>query len=102
MEEGEQIVVGVNAFDVEDSPAIPTLRVGPEVEERQVENLRKVRASRNQKKWAESLERLEQASRGKENVMPLVLEAVKAYASVGEICDVWREVFGVYRAPVEF
>jgi len=102
VEEGDQIIVGVNYHATEDYPPIPTLRIGPEVEEEQVRRLKKVKASRDQSQWSQSLTRLENASRGKDNIMPYVLDAVRAYASVGEICDVWRKVFGEYRAAVDF
>jgi len=102
VERGDQVVVGVNRYATEERPAVPTLKIGPEVEERQVDRLKKLKAGRDQQAWAKSLERLENASQGKDNLMPYVLEAVKAYASVGEICDVWRKVFGEYRAPAMF
>ncbi len=98
----EQIIVGLNKYDTEDYPPIPTLKIGPEVEKEQVASLKKVKAERDKAKWAESLENLEKASLGKDNLVPFVLEAVKAYASVGEICDVWRKTFGEYKAPADF
>jgi methylmalonyl-CoA mutase N-terminal domain/subunit len=94
--------VGVNRYATEDYPPIPTLKVGPEVEDEQVERLNKVRAERDKEKWSRSMEWLERSSKDEYNVMPYVIDAVKAYASVGEICDVWRKVFGEYRAPAEF
>jgi len=102
LEDDDRIIVGVNAFTDEESTPIPTLRVDPEVEVDQVQSLRAVREKRDQKRWKKSLDRLRKASEGGGNVMPHVLEAVKAYASVGEICNIWREVFGEYRAPAEF
>ncbi|HUT55065.1 MAG TPA: methylmalonyl-CoA mutase family protein [bacterium] len=102
VESGGQVVVGVNYHATEDYPPIPTLRIGSEVEAQQVERLRKLRRTRDQAAWATSLTRLENASRGKDNLMPFVLDAVRAYASVGEICDVWRKTFGEYRAVEYF
>jgi methylmalonyl-CoA mutase N-terminal domain/subunit len=102
LEEGTQIIVGVNLHAEEGSPPIPTLRIGPEVEAEQIERLRQVRRERDPKAWARSMERLERASQGRDNVMPFVLEAVRSYASVGEICDLWRKTFGEYRAPAEY
>jgi methylmalonyl-CoA mutase N-terminal domain/subunit len=102
IEEGDQVIVGVNRYATEDYPPIPTLKVGPEVEDEQIERLNKVRAERDKEKWARSMEWLERSSKDEYNVMPYVIDAVKAYASVGEICDVWRKVFGEYRAPAEF
>jgi methylmalonyl-CoA mutase N-terminal domain/subunit len=102
VEDGDQVIVGVNRYADEDYPPIPTLKVGPEVEDEQIERLKKVRAGRDKEKWSRSMEWLERASKDEYNVMPYVIDAVKAYASVGEICDVWRRVFGEYRAPAEF
>ncbi len=102
VEEGDQVIVGVNKYATEDYPPVPTLKIGEEVEQEQVEALRKVRANRDPEKYKQSMQRLENASRGGDNLMPCVLEAVKAYASVGEICDVWRAAFGEYRPPVLF
>jgi methylmalonyl-CoA mutase N-terminal domain/subunit len=102
VESGDQVVVGVNYHATEDYPPIPTLKIGTEVEREQVERLHKLRATRDRDKWSKSLARLENASRGKDNVMPFVLDAVRAYASVGEICDVWRKTFGEFRAVEYF
>ena len=63
--------------------------------------LKKLRATRDQAKWKAALDNLKKVSQTNENVMPTVIEAVKAKATVGEICDVWREIFGEYR-PKEF
>jgi len=63
--------------------------------------LKKLRAERDQAKWKAALDNLKKVSQTDENVMPAVIEAVKAKATVGEICDVWRDVFGEYR-PKEF
>ena len=102
LEENDQVIVGMNRYDTEDYPPIPTLKIGDEVEKEQVDNLKKVKESRDQNKWQKSLDALRQASAGNENVMPHVLEAVRSYASVGEICDVWREVFGTHSPMAEF
>jgi methylmalonyl-CoA mutase N-terminal domain/subunit len=101
-ERGEQVVVGLNKYQNEDYPPVPTLKIGPEVETEQIEKLRRTRAERDGEKWRSSIERLENASAGLDNLMPFILEAVRAYASVGEICDVWRLVFGEYRAASDF
>jgi len=63
--------------------------------------LKKLRAERDQAKWKAALDKLRQVSQTDENVMPAVIEAVKAKATVGEICDVWRDIYGQYR-PKEF
>ncbi|MFQ6086397.1 MAG: methylmalonyl-CoA mutase, partial [Candidatus Bathyarchaeia archaeon] len=94
----EKIVVGVNKFITEAKVPIKLLKVDPEAEEKQVERLRRVRAERDGKKVKEALEKLRRATEGRENLMPFMLEAVKAYATTGEISDTLREVFGEYKA----
>lgn len=102
LESQDQVIVGMNIHATEDYPPIPTLRIGPEVEKEQVATLNKVRQNRDRQRWQAALEKLENVSREGGNVMPYVLEAVRSYASVGEICDVWRKVFGEYRPPAQF
>jgi methylmalonyl-CoA mutase N-terminal domain/subunit len=99
LERGEKIIVGVNAFVDETPRPIPILRIDPEVERRQVERLRRVRAERDSARVAEALHRLREAARRGDNTMYPILDAVKAYATVGEICDVFRAVYGEYREP---
>jgi methylmalonyl-CoA mutase N-terminal domain/subunit len=97
VERGETLVVGVNRFrqDEEESPRV--FRMDPELERRQVERLRELRASRDQASVEAALEDLEQAARGSENLMPKILRACEVYATVGEISDRLRSVFGEYR-----
>jgi methylmalonyl-CoA mutase N-terminal domain/subunit len=97
VERGEAIVVGVNRFRQAEPNPPATFRMDPEIERTQVERLRAMRASRSQTMVADSLRALEQAARGGENLMPRILEAVEARATVGEISDVLRGVFGEYR-----
>jgi methylmalonyl-CoA mutase N-terminal domain/subunit len=99
---GEQIVVGVNQFMEKENKAIPILRITPNTEQRQVARLRRRKASRNQKKVQVSLERLRTAAQQQSPLMPLILEAVKTYATVGEISDVFRQVYGEYREGTAF
>ncbi|MBE3589358.1 MAG: methylmalonyl-CoA mutase family protein [Firmicutes bacterium] len=100
IESGERVVVGVNAFTIEEEPPRGLLRVDPALEAAQVERLRKVRAGRDAAAVERALDRLEEAARGEDNLMEPILEAVEAYASVGEICDRLRRVFGEYEAEV--
>lgn len=104
VESGEQIIVGVNKYVTpeDEKKKIKILRVDPEVQRRQIERLQKVRAERDNRAVKRALERLEEAIRTKENTMPYILEAVKAYASVGEIMDVFRKIYGSYREPASF
>jgi methylmalonyl-CoA mutase N-terminal domain/subunit len=96
VERGDQVVVGMNRFGVEDEPHMPVLVVDPESERAQVERLRDVRAGRDAARVAETLDAVERAARGDENLMPRILEAVEAYGTVGEISDRLRRVFGEY------
>ncbi len=97
VETGEQIVVGVNRFRMEGESPIPTFRLDPALEQAQIERLRQVRASRDQARTDQGLERLEQAARGSANLLPLILDAAELQATVGEISDRLRVVFGEYR-----
>ncbi len=97
VESGEQIVVGVNRFRMEGESPIPTFRLDPALEQAQIERLRDVRTSRNQAEVASKLDRLEQAARGSDNLLPLILDAASSYATVGEISDRLKAVFGEYR-----
>jgi len=102
IESKEKVVVGVNEFTTEEKTPIPILRVDPAVEKRQNERLNRMRGKRNNAKVNSALDELRHVAEGDENLMPVILEAVKAYASLGEICGVLREVFGEYRATTIF
>lgn len=97
LEEKREIVVGMNAFEEEEDLKIAVFRVDPELERGQIERLSQIKASRGNSKVLEALERLSKTARAGENIMPSILEAVEAYASVGEISDTLRAVFGTYR-----
>ena len=97
LESGDQIVVGVNRFRMEGESPIPTFRLDASVEQAQIERLRQMRASRNQAEVTEKLDRLEQAARGSDNLLPLIFDAAAVYATVGEMSDRLRVVFGEYR-----
>ena len=99
IERGERVIVGVNKF-TEGGDQPPTIfRVNTEVRDQQVRKLQQLRRERDQAAVDASLRRLREAAQGTENLMPPILDAVKAYATLGEICGVLREVFGDYRAP---
>jgi methylmalonyl-CoA mutase, N-terminal domain len=93
IEKKARIVVGQNAY-VQESPEVPVMRVNPRIEQEQVERLRQFRAARNPQAWAAAIEQVERAARSSDNLVPLVLTAVKAHATVGEISDVLRAVWG--------
>lgn len=97
IERGERIIVGVNEFKIDEQTKPPLLRVDPEVEHAQVRGLRELRKKRDNKKVQEVLEKLSACARSSSNLMPEILAAVKTYATLGEISQVLREVFGEYR-----
>jgi methylmalonyl-CoA mutase, N-terminal domain len=97
VEEGERLIVGVNAFQSERHEPIEILKIDERVAEEQIERLKKVKAERNAAAVSKALARVEAACRGTDNLMPPVLDAVKAYATLGEISDVFRKVWGQYR-----
>ncbi len=97
VERGENVIVGVNRFQQAESNPIPTFRVDPELERRQVERVREVRASRSTGVVTAKLADLEAAARSSENLMPRIVACCEAMATVGEISDVLRKVFGEHR-----
>lgn len=99
LDAGEKVIVGVNKYQVPEERPIEILKVDPEVERRQVERVRKIKRERNQAAAGEKLARVREAACSGENLMPPIIDAVKSYCTVGEISDVFREVFGVYRDP---
>jgi len=97
IERGERIIVGVNRFQVEGEARPPLLRIDPSIERSQVRDLAKFKKIRDNGHVNRSLALLKSAAQGDDNLMPVILESVRAYATLGEICDVLREVFGEYR-----
>jgi methylmalonyl-CoA mutase N-terminal domain/subunit len=97
VDSGDQIVVGVNRFRDERVAAPSIQRIDPEAERRQVAGVRRVRAERDPASWEAAVRRLEDAARGSENLLPPLIEAVNAYATVGEIADRLRSAWGVHR-----
>jgi methylmalonyl-CoA mutase N-terminal domain/subunit len=102
VETDERLVVGVNAFQSAEGAPIPTLKVHEEVQVAQIERLRQLKATRDAKAVAATLAGVEKAAREGSNVMPPIIAAVKVYATLGEISDVCRKVFGVYRDDGRF
>src|SRR5262249_10147972 len=97
IEKKERIIVGVNEFRLDEQQKIPIHVGDPAIEAAQVENLRRTRNSRNSGAVRLAIDRLENAARSSENLMPYIVEAVEAYATVGEISDAFRRVHGEYR-----
>ncbi|MDA2910360.1 methylmalonyl-CoA mutase family protein [Nitrospiraceae bacterium AH_259_D15_M11_P09] len=100
VEKKERVLVGVNEYVEPEGRHIPILKIGPEVEKAQTERLTSLRAQRDPYKMAGSLQALQEAAASQENLMPYLLDAVKANATLGEICAALKEIFGTYREPV--
>jgi methylmalonyl-CoA mutase N-terminal domain/subunit len=100
VDKGEAIVVGVNSFELQEEKPIPLLHMDESLERKQVERLRAVRARRDPAKWQAALKQVEETARGTGNLMPPIVEAVEANATVGEISDAMRHVYGEYRETV--
>lgn len=99
IDHGERRIVGVNGYQDEKPITIPILEMDPQGYQRQIERLRKLRLERDNGRVGQALDRLRIACQGSENTMPYILEAVRAYATLGEIISVMKSVFGVYREP---
>ena len=99
IEAGERAIVGVNKFQQEESPPKGLLKVDPKVRELQVQRLAELRSSRDGKKAKTALEELKRTAAGEGNLMGPILNCVRSYATLGEICDTLRGVFGEYEPP---
>lgn len=102
IEKKERVIIGVNQFAAEEEVPIKILRVNPAVERKQNLKLQRLKRRRNGRRVKEVLSRLETAALKNENIMPIVIEAVKDYATLGEICDVLRQVYGEHKASTIF
>ncbi len=98
---GEKVIVGVNKHAT-DHPPITIWRMKPEIEQRQLKRLKDVKEARNNSKVNDCLKQIREASLDGTNLMPYIIDAVREYATIQEICDVWREVFGRYSDPGYF
>jgi methylmalonyl-CoA mutase N-terminal domain/subunit len=99
LEKNEKVVVGVNKYSIPEEIPIATLKIAKELEERQIQRVRKVKRERNSTSVKDALKRVAEACRSGENLMPPICEAVRNSASVGEISDIFRTEFGVYTDP---
>ena len=99
IEKQEQLMVGVNSFQVEESLDLESLEVNPQIEQMQKSKLATLKARRDQEKVSELLTQLENTAKGSENLMPLFIECVENWITLGEICGVLRTVWGEYQAP---
>jgi len=96
-DENKRIIVGVNRYKLDEATSIPILRMDEKGEERQINRLKKLRNKRDNSKVQKQLQRLRKAAEGDENLMPFILDCIHSYATLGETCDVLREVFGEYK-----
>ena len=99
VERGDQVIVGVNKYQIEEGSTIPILAIDESVRTHQIERLEQTRARRDNGAVANALEKLKRAAQCSENTMPATIEAVQAYATLGEICSALRDVYGVYEEP---
>jgi methylmalonyl-CoA mutase N-terminal domain/subunit len=100
VESGEKVIVGVNDYVMSDQPsAMNLLQIDESVAALQSERLAKLRAERDNARVESTLRRLADGARGRENTMPLLLDCVRAYATLGEMCDALKPVFGIYQEP---
>ena len=97
VDSGAAVVVGVNRFGTDDQPGIDVFQIDPAIERQQVERLRAVRASRDHDAWSKAVERVGASARDGSNLMPAIIDAVEARATVGEISDAMRTVFGMHQ-----
>jgi methylmalonyl-CoA mutase, N-terminal domain len=100
VDSGEATVVGVNRFTREEEPPIPIQHIDEALERRQVERVKALRVRRDQQTWRAALDCVKEHARSGQNLMPVILDAVERYATVGEIAAALREVFGEYRETV--
>ena len=100
IEENEKIIVGVNKYQVKESEHKDLLKIDIKVQEEQIKFLKKIRSERNNDEVNKNLSALKKAAEGSDNLMPPILEAVRNYASIGEICNTMRSVFGEYKEHV--
>ncbi len=99
VDSGEQVIVGVNKFESKEEPATELLEISAETEKRQVARLKKLKQERDNHQVGKVLDRVCDVARSDENIMPVLIEAVEAYATIGEISDALRYIFGEYREP---
>jgi methylmalonyl-CoA mutase N-terminal domain/subunit len=102
LERKEKYQVGINIFEESEKSNIEILKISRGVERKQIQSLRKVKKDRNKKKVKESLKSLRKAAGGNDNLMPYIINCVRVYATLGEICNTLKEEFGEYEEPIIF
>ncbi len=96
----EKIIVGLNDFMAEEKTPVEVFKTDPDAERKQIQRLKDVKRARDEKRLKSTLQDLKRTAHGDENLMPSIIEAIKAYGTVGEICDVLKSVFGEYKEPI--
>jgi methylmalonyl-CoA mutase N-terminal domain/subunit len=99
IDDNERIIVGVNKFEAKEEQPIETLKIEPEIEKKQVERLRTFKKNRDGSRINKALEELKKSAESGESVIPPIIKTLKLYATVGEICNTLKEVFGEYKEP---
>ncbi len=102
LEARQRVIVGVNRYELDDEPEPELLRIDPALEGKQIERVRKLRERRDAAAAEQALARLKEASSTDENLMPLIVEAARAYVTMGEMCDALRETWGIWRETPVF
>jgi methylmalonyl-CoA mutase N-terminal domain/subunit len=93
----QRVIVGVNRYQLDEAPSIPILKMDEKGEERQIHRLQKLRKERDNSKVQSHLQQLRKAAEGDDNLMPFILNCIHSYATLGETCQVLRDVFGEYK-----
>jgi methylmalonyl-CoA mutase N-terminal domain/subunit len=101
VESKKRVVVGVNQYQSEEETMKDLLKVNPEIEKQQIKKLEEVKISRKENEVKEKLNDLKEAANSDKNVMPFILECVKSYATLGEVCDQLRDIFGEYKDSIK-
>ena len=96
----DRIIVGVNEFITDEKSPLEVFKLDPATAKRQIERLKKVRMTRNKESLNKAMADLKKAATGKDNLMPFLIQAVKVHATLGEICDALKAVFGAYKEPL--
>jgi methylmalonyl-CoA mutase N-terminal domain/subunit len=102
VEAQQRVIVGLNRYELDDEPPIDILRIDPALEAKQVERVQATRARREPSAVESALARLKEGAAGDANLMPLIVDASRAYVTMGEMCDALREVWGVWRETPVF
>jgi methylmalonyl-CoA mutase N-terminal domain/subunit len=102
IESGDEKIIGVNLFQIEEPLKLNLFSLDKDIEKRAIQSLQELKKSRNEILVQTNLKKLKKVAQSTENIMPIMIETVKSYATIQEICDILREVFGIYNAPSPF